>query len=90
MHMLIKSPPIAFEENENRYSKDGFEADYQQEVLDDEIFDLTKIDLETLQQFSRSTIQLPKKPAKPKKKHKKPSKVAQDMKRMLDEGIASP
>ena len=57
MRILVKSPPIAFEENENRYSKDGFEADHQQqEVLDDEIFDLTKIDLETLQQFSRSTV----------------------------------
>lgn len=57
MQILIKSPPNAFEENENRYSKDGFEADHQQqEVLDDEIFDLTKIDLETLQQFSRSTL----------------------------------
>jgi hypothetical protein len=55
MQMLIKSPPIAFDENENRYSKDGFEADHQQ-VIDDEIFDLTKIDLETLQQFSKSTI----------------------------------
>lgn len=44
-----KSPLVAFDENENRYSKDGFEADHKQEVLDDEIFDLTKIDLETLQ-----------------------------------------
>ena len=89
MQMLIKSPLIAFDENENRYSKDAFEADHLQ-VLDDEIFDLTKFELETLHQFSRSTVQLPKKPLKPKKKHNKLSKVAQDMKRMLDEGIASP
>ena len=60
------------EENEYRYSKDGFDQEDNDAVVVNEVFDLTKVDIEDIKKFSKSTKLKPMR----KKKRKQAAELA--------------